>query len=412
MNKLHFLYIISIIILFASCRPEVINGPLAKTERQIIAYPYMAEDVPVKLDNGFLFIREDFSLVNITDQGEDIVLTNLAGYFPVLSDEFDVYDYFHLKKGNRLNEILVYSVIENPVIDDYTNLVFLKTDESGNVHADLNIEIQSVDSIIGEDSLYTREFVDLNTINTSVWFAFYLSKQGPQSRNVLEFIKYSYADSLEIDTSFNISSRIPPLCVIQSNNRINVFMQDFSPQAMTIQVKSFTENFDLVDSFRVAIPATQIYYSKILTNGNYLIAGLEMTSSESDLQNNFLAEIAPNGIIVWHKNSFSDDYLFYYDIIEAENGFIACGLFSLNQDYPNWADIRDKTSSAFFVGFVSSTADSLSFANTSNYGASVGVGIKKTDYGYALLNYMSFVDGQIEEDYMWLYKLNDKLKLQ
>jgi hypothetical protein len=414
MNKINFTYILLLLLAFMQCRPAESVDPLTTQNKKILAFANHALDVPLSTVNGFTYIRNDFNLINITTEGEEQVLNNLSNYFPSLGSDALEYNYLYLRHGETDNDLFIYGIVEDSATNKYTQCVFLNTDLYGSVKSSHSFYFPPVDSIKEVDTTYKRKFVDLKYLPNSVIVAFTLTKNGPQNESYLEFLKYSDNNTLVTDTLFVLGNGVSTvLKFIQSDNLLYVFQSKLTTQGQGVELKTYDFNFNLKESITIEGTIAQINYEKELSNGNFLIAGMDAISPiEGTTAKNFMVELTKHGQIVWQKTNFSMNYLFYYDVIEVDGGFVACGLYSFNQEYPDWSTIAQVQSTAFFVGTFNQTSDNVAWLNSSKLGSSVGVAIKKTDTGYSLLSYMSLIDDPITEDYLWLYKLNNDLHIQ
>ncbi len=416
MNKLIAYSIIlpAMAIIMQSCFPDNNTEIPTTEEKGVIAFEYSPFLPPLKTDSGYIFINNDFNLIEISNKGYHYILNDYSSFFTDAQQIINDGGSVQFQKSKLPDDYLIYTISKNALSPDYSQVNILKINQLGTINAFFTVNIQAVDSINSIDTIYNRDFVELNVMSDKIWIAFSLSiDKMPQKKRYLEFLVYNFSDSLLLDTILATNSNQKPLKIIQNNQSLVFLNTEFSPQGPKLVMRTIDGNYNLTDSAFISIPATEIYYTNFLPNNNYFFAGIENQEfSDATSQKNFVAEISPTGELLLYKNNFNYNYLFFYDVVKVDDGYLSCGLYSINQSFPSWTAIKELTGTAYFLGYFNNTTDSLIMANTTAYGTSLSTGLHKTENGYTLLNYMSFIDNPLSETYLWLYKLNKDFKIE
>ncbi len=409
MNKFSYLYLsVLFMLLFGACQKTKLEE-ISNPNKSVLAYRMKALDKPFSKNNSFILFRDDYSIIRIEETGNYSTIANLSTYFPALSDLNTKYNYIHFRQSPDKVDFWLNAVVENISNDGYYNAKWMQIDTFGNVKANINITIPPI------DSTFSRDYKDYTKINNEIFWIFDTPKKGEPRMVYLEFLRYNPITDNIKDSILLLSDKAKYLSLLSNKNQLYIFYSTSGmQQAPKLNLKIFDSNLKETRQLEYPIVTDNIYFSKKMKNNDhFFIAGsYSGLSSDNQVNENFVAEIDLKGNVYWQKNKFEQNYFYFTDIYQLNDSFITSGYFKASFGFFPFTSFSSQVNSrsSFFMGSINPPKDTALYAANSEFGLSSTLASAKTSYGFAFLVYMSQRDKTGTEEYIWLYKFDNKMK--
>lgn len=384
----------------------------AKTEAPIQAYKFIPLHKPIETENHFWYLNGDYTLYSIDEAGNQNNIAQVAAYYPEPDIDGAGYHEFEMDYTAQNQALQLTAFLENPIIEAYYGIRWLEMSTSGQVFNEELIMMPAIDS-----SLLVRS-IDIKRTNQYLYGLLSATDRGPGGFKNLLVVQYDIDNQALNDTLIPIVQKGELIHAMANNNGFSaLYIENTAPLLFNTRFVFYDHQFNEIAGYSYDLIAWSIYHTEQLDDQTYLIAGSTLNPNfEDEAGKNFVANVDFKGNILWYKDQFEDtqtgDFIYFYDFLPSSNTeLITCGTYVTSIGYTDFADLTYLGSSSFFIGKLTPDLNTLNFGNFSTYGASAGVSVMKTSYGYALLTYMSYTYTEPTEHYLWFYKFDEDLKL-